>query len=74
MRAPLAEPAERGRLDISPVVLRKIVERAADGVPGTESAAYSTILRSTAGLMSSPPRSAGSASVLIDRARARATS
>ena len=35
MRAPLAEPAERGRLDISPVVLRKIVERAADGVQGT---------------------------------------
>lgn len=35
MRAPLAEAADRGRLDISPVVLRKIVERAADGVPGT---------------------------------------
>ena len=35
MRAPLAEPAERGRLDIHPGVLRKIVERAADGVPGT---------------------------------------
>jgi uncharacterized alkaline shock family protein YloU len=35
MRAPLADPAERGRLDINPVVLRKIVEHAADGVPGT---------------------------------------
>ena len=35
MRTPLAEPAERGRLDIHPVVLRKIVEHAADGVPGT---------------------------------------
>ena len=35
MRTPLAEPAERGRLDIHPTVLRKIVERAADGVPGT---------------------------------------
>lgn len=31
----LAEPGERGRLDISPTVLRKIVEHAADGVPGT---------------------------------------
>ena len=35
MRTPLAEPAERGRLEIHPGVLRKIVERAADGVPGT---------------------------------------
>ena len=35
MRTPLAEPAERGRLDIHPAVLRKIVEHAADGVPGT---------------------------------------
>jgi uncharacterized alkaline shock family protein YloU len=35
MRAPLADPAERGRLDINPAVLRKIVEHAADGVPGT---------------------------------------
>ena len=35
MRAPLAEPAERGRLDIHPTVLRKIVEYAADSVPGT---------------------------------------
>ncbi len=34
MRA-LAEPAERGRLDIYPAVLRKIVEHAADSVPGT---------------------------------------
>ncbi len=32
MRTPLAEPAERGRLDIHPTVLRKIVEHAADGV------------------------------------------
>lgn len=31
----LAPPAERGSLDISPVVLRKIVEHAADSVPGT---------------------------------------
>jgi uncharacterized alkaline shock family protein YloU len=31
----LAEPGERGRLDIGPMVLRKIVEHAADGVPGT---------------------------------------
>jgi uncharacterized alkaline shock family protein YloU len=35
MRIPQAEPAERGRLDIHPAVLRKIVEYAADGVPGT---------------------------------------
>jgi hypothetical protein len=35
MRTPQAEPAERGRLDIHPTVLRKIVEHAADGVPGT---------------------------------------
>jgi uncharacterized alkaline shock family protein YloU len=35
MRAPLVDPAERGRLDINPAVLRKIVEHAADGVPGT---------------------------------------
>jgi len=35
MRAPLAEPADRGRLDIHPGVLRKIAEHAADGVPGT---------------------------------------
>lgn len=32
-RLPAAE--ERGRLEISPVVLRKIVEHAADQVPGT---------------------------------------
>jgi len=31
----LVEPAERGSLDISPTVLRKIVEHAADSVPGT---------------------------------------
>lgn len=31
----LEEPAERGQLDISPSVLRKIVEHAADSVPGT---------------------------------------
>lgn len=35
MRSTLAEPAERGSLDIHPTVLRKIVEYAADGVPGT---------------------------------------
>ena len=35
MRTALAEPAERGRLDIHPAVLRKIDEHAADGVPGT---------------------------------------
>lgn len=35
MRAVAADPAERGRLDIHPSVLRKIVEHAADGVPGT---------------------------------------
>jgi uncharacterized alkaline shock family protein YloU len=35
MRTSLAEPAERGSLDIHPTVLRKIVERAADGVQGT---------------------------------------
>ena len=34
MRA-LAEPTERGMLDIYPAVLRKIVEHAADSVPGT---------------------------------------
>jgi uncharacterized alkaline shock family protein YloU len=32
---PLPAPAERGRLDIHPAVLRKIVEHAADQVPGT---------------------------------------
>jgi uncharacterized alkaline shock family protein YloU len=31
----LAAPEDRGRLDIDPVVLRKIVEHAADRVPGT---------------------------------------
>jgi uncharacterized alkaline shock family protein YloU len=35
LRTALAEPAERGTLDIDPAVLRKIVEYAADGVPGT---------------------------------------
>lgn len=35
MRTAAVEPAERGSLDINPVVLRKIVEYAADGVPGT---------------------------------------
>lgn len=35
MRTATVEPAERGSLDINPVVLRKIVEYAADGVPGT---------------------------------------
>jgi uncharacterized alkaline shock family protein YloU len=35
MRTPPAEPAERGRLDIHPTVLRKIAEHAADSVPGT---------------------------------------
>jgi uncharacterized alkaline shock family protein YloU len=31
----LAPPAERGRLEIHPSVLRKVVEHAADQVPGT---------------------------------------
>lgn len=39
MSAPAAEnpadPADRGRLAVHPVVLRKIVEYAADGTPGT---------------------------------------
>jgi uncharacterized alkaline shock family protein YloU len=35
VNAPAADPAERGRLDIEPAVLRKIVEFAADGTPGT---------------------------------------
>ncbi len=35
MRGPLADPAERGRLEIDPAVLRKIAEYAADGTPGT---------------------------------------
>jgi uncharacterized alkaline shock family protein YloU len=35
MRPTRPEPAERGGLDIHPTVLRKIVEYAADGVPGT---------------------------------------
>jgi len=35
MRTARAEPAERGSLDIHPAVLRKIIEHAADGVPGT---------------------------------------
>lgn len=35
MSAVLAAPEDRGRLDIDPAVLRKIVEHAADGVPGT---------------------------------------
>ena len=35
MRIPQPEPAERGRLDIHPAVQRKIVEHAADDVPGT---------------------------------------
>ena len=35
MRRALAEPAERGSLDIHPTVLRTIVEHAADAVPGT---------------------------------------
>jgi len=35
MRTPQAEPADRGSLDIHPAVLRKIVEHAADSVPGT---------------------------------------
>jgi uncharacterized alkaline shock family protein YloU len=30
-----SDPAARGRLDIAPTVLRKIVEYAADGTPGT---------------------------------------
>jgi uncharacterized alkaline shock family protein YloU len=33
--AALAEPADRGRLEIHPAVLRKLVEHAADQVPGT---------------------------------------
>jgi uncharacterized alkaline shock family protein YloU len=33
--APLPDPAERGSLEIHPAVLRKIVEHAADQVPGT---------------------------------------
>lgn len=33
--AVLADPADRGRLEIHPTVLRKIVEHAADQVPGT---------------------------------------
>ncbi|MDT7575241.1 MAG: hypothetical protein QOH17_1574, partial [Pseudonocardiales bacterium] len=35
MRTALAEPADRGTLDIHPAVLRKIVEHAADSVQGT---------------------------------------
>ncbi len=35
MRTAAAEPEERGSLDIHPAVLRKIVEYAADNVPGT---------------------------------------
>ena len=35
MRTTQADPAERGSLEIQPTVLRKIVEYAADGVPGT---------------------------------------
>ncbi|HEY0812709.1 MAG TPA: Asp23/Gls24 family envelope stress response protein [Pseudonocardia sp.] len=35
MRGRLVEAAERGSLDIHPTVLRKIVEHAADSVPGT---------------------------------------
>jgi uncharacterized alkaline shock family protein YloU len=35
MRTPQAEPDERGGLYVHPVVLRKIVEYAADGVSGT---------------------------------------
>ncbi len=35
MKPTAVDPAERGSLDIHPVVLRKIVEHAADGVPGT---------------------------------------
>jgi hypothetical protein len=35
MRTAPAEPAEHGRLNIHPAVLRKIVEHAADGEPGT---------------------------------------
>lgn len=31
----MSDPAERGRLDIAPAVLRTIVEYAADGTPGT---------------------------------------
>ncbi|MHA6795211.1 Asp23/Gls24 family envelope stress response protein [Pseudonocardia bannensis] len=31
----LLDPAERGHLDIHPTVLRKIIEHAADQVPGT---------------------------------------
>ena len=31
----LADPAERGHLDVQPIVLRRIVEYAADLVPGT---------------------------------------
>ncbi len=34
-RAGPGDPAERGRLAIAPAVLRKIVEHAADGTPGT---------------------------------------
>ncbi|WP_214367890.1 Asp23/Gls24 family envelope stress response protein [Pseudonocardia sp. H11422] len=33
--AAVLDPAERGRLDIHPTVLRKIIEHAADQVPGT---------------------------------------
>jgi uncharacterized alkaline shock family protein YloU len=35
LRTALAEPADRGTLDIHPAVLRKIVEHAADSVQGT---------------------------------------
>ncbi|MCW2718673.1 MAG: hypothetical protein QOG20_4098 [Pseudonocardiales bacterium] len=35
MSEPAADLEERGTLDIAPVVLRKIVEHAADQVPGT---------------------------------------
>lgn len=34
-RAGPADPADRGRLDIAPTVLRRIAEHAADGTPGT---------------------------------------
>ena len=32
---PAVDPGDRGTLEISPVVLRKIIEFAADQVPGT---------------------------------------
>lgn len=35
MTTSAGDPADRGRLEIAPIVLRRIVEQAADAVPGT---------------------------------------